>query len=64
MDIRLIGPPIEEIKSLYTDGPDRLAAYIAAPMDKRNDYPPMPPQNYLPEDVRQAVAEYMLNMTN
>ena len=39
----------------------RLAEWIAKPTHKRQDYPEMPAQNYLPEDVRQAVASYILN---
>ncbi len=64
MDIRLIGPAIKEIQSLYSDGPERLAAYIKKPMKKRPDYPEMPPQDYLPADVRQAVAAYMLTVAD
>jgi hypothetical protein len=39
----------------------RLAEWIAKPTHKRPDHPEMPPQNYLPEDVRLAVANYILN---
>jgi Sigma-70 region 2 len=33
------------------------------PVHKREDYPEMPPQNYLSEETRKAVAEYMLTLT-
>jgi hypothetical protein len=46
------------------DNPEGLAAYIAAPVKKRDDYPEMPPQNYLDEETRLAVAKYMLSRTN
>jgi len=59
---RLVGPPVQVIQALYRDRPEELAAYIAAPARKRDDYPEMPPQDYLSEDVRLAVAEYMLRL--
>lgn len=58
---RLIGPPIQQIQALYMDNPQGLADYIAKPIKKRTDYPEMPPQNYLDEQTRLAVAEYMLS---
>jgi cytochrome c551/c552 len=61
---RMIGPPVQVIQALYMDDPEGLAAYIAAPTRKRDDYPGMPPQNYLSEEVRLAVAEYMLSVEN
>ncbi|MFK8019522.1 MAG: parallel beta-helix domain-containing protein [Pseudomonadales bacterium] len=59
---RLIGPPTQIIQALYMDNPKGLAAYIANPIKKREDYPEMPPQNYLDEETRMAVAEYMLGL--
>jgi mono/diheme cytochrome c family protein len=61
---RMIGPPVQVIQALYMDNPKGLAEYIAAPIKKREDYPEMPPQNYLSEEVRLAVAEYMLQVSN
>ncbi len=60
---RMIGPPVQIIQALYMDNPKGLAEYIAAPTRKREDYPEMPPQNYLDEETRMAVAEYMLSRT-
>ena len=37
--------------------------YITKPVHKRDDYPEMPPQNYLSEETRLAVSEYMLTIT-
>ncbi len=61
---RMIGPPVQIIQALYMDNPQGLAEYIAAPVKKREDYPEMPPQNYLDPETRLAVAEYMLSRTN
>jgi mono/diheme cytochrome c family protein len=61
---RMIGPPVQQIQALYMDDPHGLAQYIASPVKKRPDYPEMPPQNYLDQETRLAVAEYMLSRTN
>ncbi|RYV02650.1 cytochrome-c peroxidase [Shewanella sp. OPT22] len=61
---RMIGPPVQIIQALYMDDPKGLAEYIANPIKKREDYPEMPPQNYLDETTRLAVAEYMLKVRN
>jgi parallel beta-helix repeat protein len=58
--MRLIGPPMVTVQALYKGKPEALAAWIAAPTKKRPDFAEMPPQNYLPEDVRLAVAKYIL----
>ena len=60
---RMIGPPIQIIQALYMDDPQGLAEYIASPTRKRDDYPEMPPQDYLDPETRLAVAEYMLSRT-
>ena len=59
---RMIGPAVQIIQALYMDNPQALAAYIAAPVKKREDYPQMPPQDYLDPETRLAVAEYMLSV--
>ena len=61
---RLIGPPVQIIQALYMDNPEGLAAYINNPVRKRDDYPEMPPQDYLDQETRMAVAEYMLKVEN
>ena len=45
---RMIGPPIQIIQALYMDNPEGLAAYIANPTKKRDDYPEMPPYPFVP----------------
>jgi mono/diheme cytochrome c family protein len=61
---RMIGPPVQIIQALYMDNPEGLAEYIANPTKKRDDYPEMPPQDYLDEETRLAVAQYMLRVKN
>ena len=61
---RMIGPPIQVIQALYVDNPQGIADYIAKPVKKREDYPEMPPQDYLDPATRLAVAEYMLEVKN
>lgn len=60
---RLIGPPVNVIQALYKNNPKGIADYIAKPVHKREDYPEMPPQNYLTAETRAAVAEYLLTIT-
>ena len=52
------------IESQRTGQAIDLADYIAAPTKKRDDYPEMPPQNYLDPETRLEVAKYMLSRTN
>jgi cytochrome c551/c552 len=60
---KLIGPPTQIIQALYMDNPGGIVDYISNPVKKRDDYPEMPPQNYLSEDVRMAAAKFMLQVT-
>jgi cytochrome c551/c552 len=62
-NVRMIGPPTQIIQALYMDNPQGIVDYITEPVKKREDYPDMPPQNYLSEDVRMAAAKYMLQVT-
>jgi parallel beta-helix repeat protein len=59
---RMIGPPVQIIQALYMDNPQGIADFIASPTKKRDDYPEMPPQDYLDEATRLAVAKYMLEI--
>ena len=59
---RMIGPPTMAIQAMYMGRPEALAAYIASPTKVREDYPEMPPQNYISEEVRLEVAKYMLKL--
>jgi len=62
-NVKMIGPPTQIIQALYMDDPQGIVDYITDPVKKRDDYPEMPPQNYLSEDVRRAAAEYLLTVT-
>lgn len=57
---RLIGPPTEILQAIHQDNPQGIVDYITAPKNLREDYPEMPPQNYLSEEAKMAVAEYIL----
>lgn len=61
---RMIGPPVQAIQALYMENPQGIADYIARPTKKRDDYPEMPPQDYLDRETRLAVANYLLQVTN
>jgi parallel beta-helix repeat protein len=62
--MRMIGPSVEDIQAIYEDNPEALAEYIAAPIKVREGFPEMPPQDYLSEETRLAVAKYVLQATN
>jgi parallel beta-helix repeat protein len=62
-NIKMIGPPTQVIQALYADNPQGIVDYITNPVKKRDDYPEMPPQNYLSEEVRMAAAQFMLQVT-
>ena len=61
-DIRLIGVPINVIQMIYKDNPQGMVDYINKPKNLRDDYPEMPPQDYLSDEAKLAVAEYILAM--
>ncbi|MCB1707704.1 MAG: right-handed parallel beta-helix repeat-containing protein [Pseudomonadales bacterium] len=58
----LIGPPVARIQQDFVGAPEALAAWIAAPTRMNADFPPMPPQDYLPEKTRLAVARHVLGL--
>ena len=61
-DVRMIGPPINVIQAIYNNNPQGMVDFITAPTHRREDYPEMPPQNYLSPETRLAVAEYILTL--
>ena len=63
-NVKMVGPPTQVIQALYMDNPQGIVDYITNPVKKRDDYPEMPPQNYLSEGVRLAAAKYMLEVRN
>ncbi len=61
-NVRMIGPPTQVIQAMYAGNPQGIADYIAKPVRKREDFPPMPPQSHLSPDLRLSVAEYLLTL--
>ncbi len=59
---RLIGPPTEIIQAIHNGNPQGIVDYIKNPKNLRDDYPEMPPQDYLSDDAKMAVAQYILAM--
>lgn len=59
---RLIGPPTDIIQAIHNDNPQGIVDYINNPKNLRDDYPEMPPQDYLSDEAKMAVAEYILAM--
>jgi parallel beta-helix repeat protein len=57
---RLIGVPTEYIQMIHKGNPQGIVDYINKPLNLREDYPEMPPQDYLSEEAKIAVAEYIL----
>ena len=60
---RLVGPPVNTIQAMYKNNAKGIMEFITKPVHKRDDYPEMPPQDYLSEETRLAVSEYMLTIT-
>jgi len=44
------------------DNPQHIADCVPNPTKKRDDYPEIPPKNYLDAETRLAVAKYMLEV--
>jgi parallel beta-helix repeat protein len=57
---RLIGPATDIIQAIHNNNPQGIVDYINNPKNLREDYPEMPPQDYLSDDAKMAVAEYIL----
>jgi len=62
-DHTMIGPPMIVIQAIYNNNPEGLAQWIANPVKKRpiEEFPAMPPQNYLSDELRLDLARYILN---
>ena len=61
-NVRMVGPPTQIIQALYAGNPQGIADYIANPIKKREDFPPMPKQDHLSPELRLAVAQYLLTV--
>ncbi len=62
-NVRMIGPPTVAIQAQYGNDAAAIAAYAGNPVKKRPDFPSMPPQDHITEEMRLLVAEYMLSLT-
>ena len=63
---RSIGPGFLEIARHYSDGPNPVAAVTTAilhPAPGLADYPPAPPQAYLSSEDRDALAAWILELS-
>lgn len=63
---RAIAPGFLEIARHYCDGPDPVAAVTAAilhPAPGLADYPPAPPQAYFSSEDRDALAAWILELS-
>jgi len=59
---RFIGPPTEILQAIHHDNPqDSPILYQVIPKTLGRNYPEMPPQNYLSDEAKMAVAEYILD---
>ncbi len=54
--------PTNVIQMIYKDKPQGIVDYINNPKNIRDDYPEMPPQDYLSQEAKIAVAEYILTL--
>jgi len=60
--LKMIGPPVVVLQAMYQNNPQGIVDYISNPIKKRPDYPEMPSQKYLSEEIRMAVAKYLLTV--
>jgi len=60
--VKMIGPPTVVLQAMYQNNPQGIVDYISNPVKKRDDYPEMPSQKYLSEEIRMSVAKYLLTV--
>ncbi len=60
-DLKLIGPPIIEMVTIYAQDEEGLKNWIKAPGKKRADYPQMPGFSQLSPDDLNELARYILS---
>ncbi len=58
----IVGPSVQDIQTIYPNNPDGIVEFITNPYKKRPNSAEMPSQKSLSEEVRKAVAEYMLSL--
>lgn len=59
-DVKLVGPPVLEMASIYKDNKADLQKWIKSPGKKRPDYPQMPGFAQLKQDELDYLSEYIL----
>ena len=62
-NVRMIGPPTVAIQAQYGNDAAAIAAYAGNPVKKRPDFPTMPPQDHITDEMRLLVAEDMLSLS-
>jgi len=62
-NVTLIGPPTKHLQIIYKDNPQGIVDYITKPIHRRKEFPEMPPQDYLPDETKMAVAKFLLTLT-
>lgn len=61
-DVKLVGPPVLEMASIYKDNKADLQKWIKSPGKKRPDYPQMPGFAQLKQDELDYLSEYILTI--
>lgn len=60
--VKLVGPPIIEMASIYAKDEEGLIKWIKAPGKKRPDYPQMPGSPQLSDNELKELSEYILSL--
>ena len=61
-DVKVVGPPLTEIISLYHDNAEGLKQWIKTPGKKRANFSQMPTLSQLTDDDRNEIAKYILSI--
>jgi cytochrome c len=62
-DVKIVGPPYNDVLPKYENKMDELESFIANPVKINPDYPIMPNQGLKPAEVK-AIAEYIVTIYN
>lgn len=58
--VRLVGPSLAEIATIYAGNPEGIVTWAKAPGKKRPELPPMPPFAHLGDENLRIIADLML----
>ncbi|MDR2223033.1 MAG: cytochrome c [Flavobacteriaceae bacterium] len=61
-DTKLVGPPVTEMKEIYTGKKEDLIKWIKSPGKKRADAPQMPPFPQITDTDMEDLTQYILNV--